>query len=98
MMKKAERLLARKTLAGGLVSCFLILLVVGCATAQKEFDPNIKGPQVIAEPDRIRLGIARVMGMEIVFMGKGFQPGDSVFVTLVGVKKGEAVVDIPIAD
>jgi len=98
MMKKAERLVARRSLVGGLVSCFLILLIVGCATAQKEFDPNISAPQVIAEPDRIQLGIARVMKMEIVFKGKGFQPGDSVFITLVGVKKGDTVVDIPIAD
>jgi len=98
MMKKAKRLLARGTLAGGLASCFLILLIVGCATAQKEFDPNIKGPQVIVEPDMIRLGVAKVMGMDIVFKGKGFQPGDSVFVSLLGVKKGEEVVDIPVAD
>ena len=98
MMKKAEKLVARGTLAAGLVSCFLILLIVGCATAQKEFDPNIKGSQMIAEPDEIRLGIARVMGMEIVFKGKGFQPGDSVFVSLLGVKRGEEVIDIPIAD
>ncbi len=97
-MNKAKRLLGWEKLAGGLVLCFLILLIVGCATAQKEFDPNIKGPQLIAEPDEIRLGIARVMGMEIAFKGKGFQPGDSVFVSLLGVKKGEEVVDIPIAD
>jgi len=98
MMKKVERLLARATLTGGLVSCFLILLIVGCATAQKEFDPNIKDPQMIVEPHEIRLGVAKVMGMEIVFKGKGFQPGDSVFVSLLGVKRGEEVVDIPIAD
>jgi hypothetical protein len=98
MIKNAKRLLAREKLAGGLVLCFLILLIVGCATAQKEFDPNIKGPQMIAQPYEIRLGIARVMGMDIVFKGQGFQPGDSVFVSLLGVNKGEEVVDIPIAD
>jgi hypothetical protein len=98
MMKKAERLVAGGTLAGGLVLYCLILLIVGCATAQKQFDPNVTGPQMIAEPDRIRLGIARVMGMEIVFKGKGFQPGDSVFVSMLGVNKGEEVVDIAIAD
>jgi hypothetical protein len=98
MMKEVERLRTRAMLAVGLVSCFLILLIVGCAAAQKEFDPNIKGPQMIAEPNEIRLGIARIMGMDIVFKGQGFQPGDSVFVSLLGVKKGEEVVDIPIAD
>ena len=97
-MKKAERLLAWGTFAGGLVSCFLILLIVGCANAQKEFTPNIKGPQMIVEPNMIRLGVAKVMGMDIVFKGKGFQPDDSVFVSLLGVKKGEEVVDIPVAD
>jgi len=98
MMNKVKRLLGGEKLAGGLVLCFLILLIVGCATAQKEFDPNIRGPQLIAEPDEIRLGVARVMGMEIVYKGKGFQPGDSVFVSLLEVRKGEEVVDIPMAD
>jgi len=98
MIKNTNRLRAREKLAAELVLCFLVLLIVGCAPAQKEFDPNIKGPQLIAEPYEIRLGIARVMGMEIVFKGQGFQPGDSVFVSLLGVKRGEEVADIPIAD
>jgi hypothetical protein len=98
MIKNTNRLRAREKLAAELVLCFLVLLIVGCAPAQKEFDPNIKGPQLIAEPYEIRLGIARVMGMDIVFKGQGFEPGDSVFVSLMGVRKGEEVVDIPIAD
>ena len=43
-------------------------------------------------------GAAKITGMEIVFKGKGFQSGDSFFVTILGVKEDNQVVDIPIAD
>jgi hypothetical protein len=83
---------------GGLISLIIIFMVIGCATAQKEFDPNVKGPQMIVEPETIRLGVARVMKTQFVFKGKGFLPEDSVFIELLGVKKKEKVVDIPIFD
>jgi hypothetical protein len=83
---------------GGLIFISLILMLVGCASSPKEFDPKITGPQLIVEPDTIRLGVAKVMGTQIVFRGKGFVPEDSVFISLVGVKKKVQVVNVPIAD
>jgi len=85
-------------LKGGLISIIIIFMVMGCATAQKEFDPSVKGPQMIVEPETIRLGVAKVMGTQFVFKGKGFQPEDSVFIELLGVKTKDKVVDIPIFD
>ena len=83
---------------GGLFFFIVIFMFAGCATAKKEFDPNVTGPQMIVEPETIRLGVAKLMGTEIVFRGKGFEPGDSVFVQLLGVEKKGERVDIPIAD
>jgi hypothetical protein len=85
-------------LKGGLISIIIIFMVIGCATAQKEFDTNVKGPQMIVEPETIRLGVARVMKTQFVFKGKGFLPEDSVFIELLGVKTKDKVVDIPIFD
>ena len=83
---------------GGLISVFVVFMLMGCATAQKEFDPAFKGPQMIVEPETIRLGVAKVIDTQIVFRGKGFQPEDSVFINLLGVKTKDKVGDIPIAD
>jgi len=85
-------------LKGGLISIIIILMVMGCATAKKEFDPNVTGPQMIIEPDTIRLGVAKVMDTQFVLRGRGFQPEDSVFIKILGVKTKNKVVDIPIFD
>lgn len=98
MNTKRKRLSKEVFLKGGLISIIVIFMVTGCASAQKEFDTKITGPQMILEPDTIRLGVAKVMGTQIVFMGKGFEPEDSVFISLLGVKTKDQVVDIPIAD
>ena len=98
MNTKRKRLSKDVFLKGGLISIIFIFMVTGCATAQKEFDAKITGPQMIIEPDTIRLGVVKVLGTQIVFMGKGFQPEDSVFISLLGVKTKDQVVDIPIAD
>lgn len=85
-------------LKGGLISIFVIFIFMGCARAPK-FDPLIKGPQMVVQPEKITLGVATLAKKtEIVFHGKGFEPGDSVFVKLLGVKKGDKIVDIPAAD
>jgi len=83
---------------GGLISVFVLFMLMGCATAQKEFDPAIKGPQMIVEPETIRLGVAKMTKTPIVFKGKGFQPEDSVFINLLGVKTDNKANDVPIAD
>jgi hypothetical protein len=82
----------------GLLSSVFFFMFIGCASSPKEFEPNIAGPQMIVEPDTIRLGVARMKDTKIVFKGKGFQPGDSVFVKLLGVDKNGEKEDVPIAD
>ena len=81
-----------------LIISFSIFLIAGCAHTEKEFDLAITGPQMIVEPDAIALGVAKVMDTQFVFRGKGFQPEDSVFITLLGVKQGDKTIDIPIFD
>jgi hypothetical protein len=82
----------------GLISFVFIFMIIGCASSPKEFDPNTTGPQMIVEPDTIRLGVARMKDMKIVFRGKGFQPEDSIFVKLLGVDKNGEKTDVPVAD
>ena len=97
-MKNIRHLATALFSNGGLFLFIVIFMFAGCATAKQEFDPNVTGPQMIVEPETIRLGVAKLMGTEIVFRGKGFEPGDSVFVQLLGVEKKGERVDIPIAD
>ncbi len=71
----------------------------GCAGTPMKFDPNSSGPQLIVDPPVIRLGVARLLNdTQLVFSGKGFTPGDSIYISLVGVKKSGGVADVPIAD
>ena len=76
---------------------FTIFLVSGCSEAVKTLDKGIKGPQIIVNPGTIRLGVAKMKGMKIVFSGSGFQPGDSVFIKLLGVPVNGKKTDLSIA-
>ncbi len=67
-------------------------ILAGCSSDPNKLNPAITGPQVIVNPDSIRLGVAKLTSMGIVFEGSGFQPNDSVFITLVGADKIEVVV------
>jgi hypothetical protein len=67
-------------------------LLSGCATTPKALNPAISGPQLIVNPESISLGVAALSGTKIVFEGSGFKPNDSVFITLFGPNKTEAVV------
>ena len=82
----------------GFILIFSILSAIGCATAPRQFDPNIKDAQMFVEPGTVRVGVAKIMGTDVIFKGKGFQPKDSVFIKLLGVQKQDQVIDIPIAD
>lgn len=70
---------------------FIIVLILatglfflsGCKGANK-LNPEVSDPQIIVNPDTIRLGVAHVTKTEIVFKGSGFQPDDSVFISLIG--------------
>lgn len=63
-----------------------LIIVFGCANSPKKLDPSISGPQVIVNPETIRLGVVKMRDTNIVFEGSGFQakPGDSVLITLKG--------------
>jgi hypothetical protein len=80
------------------VSVFLILtagvlVLSGCSSPPKTLDRSKSGPQVIVNPETIRLGIARLAKKtNIVFEGSGFKPGDSIFITLLGPNETKAIV------
>ncbi|HPD56393.1 MAG TPA: hypothetical protein P5294_09730 [Smithellaceae bacterium] len=64
----------------------------GCASAPKTLNPAVTGPQVIANPESVSLGVANLLGKKIVFEGSGFKPDDSVFITLYGPDKIQLIV------
>ncbi len=55
-----------------------------CSSPPKKLDPSVSGPQVIVNPETIRLGVVKMRDTNIVFEGSGFKPGDSVLITLAG--------------
>lgn len=60
-------------------------LLSGCALrGLNTINPAVTRPQVVVNPDSIRLGVANILGTDIVFEGAGFQPGDSVLISLAG--------------
>lgn len=98
MREKKKCISGGMILRGGLLLFVLIFMFVGCASSPKQFDPKVTGPQIVVDPDTIRLGVAKIMKTQIVFRGKGFEPDDSVFITLLSVKKKDKVLDVPVAD
>jgi hypothetical protein len=69
-----------------------LILVSGCASPPKTLDPSISGPQVIVNPETLRLGVAKVLDTKILFEGSGFNPGDSIYIELVGPNQTKLVV------
>jgi len=65
---------------------FCLIVLSGCSTPPKKLDPSITGPQIIVNPETIRLGVVKMRDTNIVFEGAGFsaKAGDSVLVTLTG--------------
>lgn len=76
-----------------LISACLIILS-GCSTSPKKLDPSISGPQMIVNPDTVRLGVVKMRDTNIVFEGSGFQtkPGESVLITLTGPSETKVIV------
>ena len=70
----------------GLITLVCFSIVSGCASPPKTLDPSVSGPQLIVNPECIRLGVVKMRDTNIVFEGSGFQtkPGDSVLITLTG--------------
>jgi hypothetical protein len=71
---------------------FSFLIVSGCSNNPKTLDRSVTGPQVIVNPESIRLGVAKLMDTIILFEGSGFKPGDSIFITLLGPNETKAIV------
>ncbi len=79
-----------------LLSCFSIL--VGCSSTLPMPDslyPGYSGPQIGVTPAAIRLGIASLIKTQVVIVGTGFVPGDSVFVDMMSAEDTPAI-KIPI--
>lgn len=86
-----------------LVRVILLLIISVClvgACAKKLPEPegffsDYEGPQIAVTPTTAKLGITTLLKTQIVIGGRGFQPGDTVFVDLIGVSK-TSDVKIPV--
>lgn len=68
------------------------LLFSGCGLrGPNTLNPAIAGPQLVVNPGKVSLGIAALVGTNIIFEGSGFQPGESVFISLAEPGGAEAV-------
>ena len=76
----------KKVISSSLVVLFCLLILCGCSSPPKKLDPSISGPQLIVNPETVRLGVVKMRDTNIVFEGSGFQAksGDSVLITLIG--------------
>ena len=79
-----------------LVACG-VFVTSGCSQPVKTLDPAVNGPQLIVNPEAVRLGVAKMKDTKLVFSGSGFEPGDSVFIKLLNVPVDEKKVDLSIA-
>jgi hypothetical protein len=68
----------------GFITLVCFMMVSGCSSPPKTLDPSVTEPQVIVNPECIRLGVVKMRDTNIVFEGSGFKPGDSVLITLTG--------------
>ena len=77
---------SKKVLFSILLISVCLLILSGCSSPPKKLDPSISGPQMIVNPETIRLGVVKMRDTNIVFEGSGFQArsGDSVLITLTG--------------
>ena len=62
----------------------LLIIIFGCASPPKTLDPSVSGPQLIVNPELIRLSVSKRKDTNIVFEGSGFKSGDSILITLIG--------------
>src|SRR4030067_1718261 len=75
-----------KVVFSSLMTLACLMVLSGCARPPKTLAPSVPGPQLIVNPECIRLGVVKMRDTNIVFEGSGFQtkPGDSVLITLKG--------------
>ena len=80
-----------------LVAAFGVLLISGCSQQVKALDKSVTAPQLIANPETVRVGVAKMKDTNLVFSGSGFEPGDSVFINLLSVPVDGKKEDLSIA-
>ncbi len=87
----------KKFLTISSIVAFSGIFFAGCSEPVKTLDKGIKNPQIIVNPETVRLGVAKMKGTKIVFSGSGFEPGDSVFIKILNVPVNGKKVDLSIA-
>jgi hypothetical protein len=90
MKRKKGYVLAVMVLVSLVSVCPFILS--GCSSPSKKLNPSVSGPQLIVNPEAIRLGVAKVLDTKILFEGSGFKPKDSIFIELLGPNQTKLVV------
>lgn len=77
---------SKRVVFSSLMILACLLSLSGCASPPKTLDPSVKGPQLIVNPECIRLGVVKMRDTNIIFEGSGFETksGDSVLITLTG--------------
>lgn len=84
-----------------LISALLVVLTLilsGCAAKKERVEglsPYYPGPQIAVEPIVARLGIATLLKTPLRIGGMGFDPGDTVFIDMIG-GEGEKSISIPL--
>jgi hypothetical protein len=68
-----------------LIAACGVFLISGCSQPLKALDKSVSTPQLIVNPETIRVGVAKMKDTNLVFSGSGFEPGDSVFINLLNV-------------
>jgi len=76
----------------------VILIFSGCAVQRERVEglsPYYPGPQIAVEPNFASLGISTLLKTPVRIGGMGFDPGDTVFIDIVG-GEGEKSISIPV--
>jgi hypothetical protein len=82
---------SKKVVFSSLMILACLMILSGCSSPPKKLDSSISGPQVIVNPECVRLGVVKMRDTSIVFEGSGFRRGDSVLITLTGPKETKVV-------
>ncbi|NQU03559.1 MAG: hypothetical protein HQ589_05365 [Syntrophaceae bacterium] len=85
------------SLVGYLVILTALMMTGGCSSEPAQFDKNIKGPQLIVQPESVSLGVAKLLGAKIIFKGIGFRPGEKFMIVLSGGEKTTSQVAVPLS-
>lgn len=82
---------------GAVTVLWALFIVTGCGTPTNALDRSVQGPQLLVNPEKIRLSVVWLKGATITFSGAGFRGKDSVYVELLDVNIDGKTVNLPIA-